>query len=392
MARGSILHIARTLPWQMLGGMETHAWALARAWRRRGWSVELLTTSFEDHDVVEEREGVRIHYLRHLPLNRDEVSPWRWWRRFPRRVRDYALAHRIDHHVVHSESLYGHSLFHALLRRQHRAVRLFTVHGTSLQTYRDSSRAELRRRVPAWHPRALGQSLAVRWRARSERRRELPSAHRVVAVSPALVEHLVQDYGVGRDRLDLIPNGIDSPARFSDRAPLRVRLGVPSDCRLLLYLGRLEPSKRVDRLLSHLPSHSRDRLLVAGAGPDESRLRALAGRLPNPAAVRFLGRVDDQAKSQLLAAADVLALPSESEGQPIVILEALAAGTPVYARRPWAPSDLVPLLGTGDDVSAGLDAAVAKTESVRREADRVAREYAWDRIAERYEAAFLRET
>lgn len=392
MARRSILHIARTLPWQMLGGMETHAWALAKAWRRRGWSVELLTTSFEDRDVVEEREGIRIHYLRHLPLNRQDVPPWGWWRRFARRVRDYALAHRIDHNVVHSESLYGHALFRALMRRQHRALRVFTVHGTSLQTYRDSSRAELRRRVPAWHPRAVGQALSVRLRARAERRREFPTANRIVAVSPVLVEHLVHDYGVPRDRAELIPNGIDPPKPVPDRGQLRVRLGVPSDCRLLLFLGRLEPSKRVDRLLEHLPRHPRDRLLVAGAGPDEPRLRAQVERLPNPAAVRFLGRVDDGMKSQLLAAADVLALPSDAEGQPIVILEALAAGTPVYARRPWVPSDLAPLLATGDDVSAGLDAAAARTESVRAEADRVAREYAWDRIAERYEAVFSRET
>lgn len=388
--KGSIVQIARTLPFHGHGGMETHAWELAKAWKRRGWDVEILTTSFEERTFVKDIDGIRIHALRHMPLNRDEVPNWRWFHRFAGRLRDYALAHRIDADIVHSESVYGHALFRALRRRRAPIARTMTIHGTGLLTYQDSSRRQLLKTVPAYHPRAIGQWLYVKQRAWREAHLEYPTAQRLVTVSDRIADHLVEDYHLPRDRVEVIPNGVDEPLPRENRDAVRAELGIPHDARIILYLGRLEPSKRVDTLLHHLPHHPHDRLLVAGSGSDELRLQGLALALPNAGAVRFLGPVTHEMRRKLFVAADVFALPSESEGQPITLLEALAAGTPVYARRPWVPHELAPLVRTGDDVTAGIDEAYEHREHVEQSADVIASQYSWDRIAERYEDAFAR--
>jgi glycosyltransferase involved in cell wall biosynthesis len=73
------------------------------------------------------------------------------------------------------------------------------------------------------------------------------------------------------------------------------------------------------------------RLRVAGSGPDEARCRLLAGRLGLGAQVEFLGRQSAQAVERILGDSDVLVLPSEMEGLPYVILEAMASSLPVVS-------------------------------------------------------------
>jgi glycosyltransferase involved in cell wall biosynthesis len=95
---------------------------------------------------------------------------------------------------------------------------------------------------------------------------------------------------------------------------------------VFLYLGRLSPEKGVETILrAWRPGHGT--LLVAGSGPEEGRLRAMA-----PPGVMFLGSLDGSAVPDLLRRARALLLPSMwYEGQPRVVLEAYAAGVPVLA-------------------------------------------------------------
>lgn len=390
MSRGTVVQVARTLPWHLPGGMETHSWELAKALARRGWTVEVITSSFGDQDVEEEREGIRIHSLRHLPRNRERLPTWRWWSRFARRVREYAVRKEFRPDVVHSESAYGHAWFGALARGGDRPARVMTLHGTGWRTYEETGRPRLLERVPTWHPRAMRQWAYERYRRILERRRELPSASRWVAVSEALRLHLAQDYRLPADRIDVVPNGVNVPDPVRDPAKTRRELGLPNDCRVVLYVGRLEPSKRVDRLVEHAARAPGDLLVVVGEGSAGDSLRDLAVRLGAAARVRFLGFVSEEQKMRLLGASDVFALASDSEGQPITLIEALAAGLPVYARRPWVPADLEPLVATGDDVAAGLDEAVRRGRNLRARRESLVGSYSWDRVAERYEAVFAK--
>lgn len=120
-----------------------------------------------------------------------------------------------------------------------------------------------------------------------------------------------------------VPNGVADPG-------LRHRGG---DGMTLLCVGRFTPQKLHRTLLVALARlHRRGiaaRLDLVGQGPGEARLRRRAARLGLDGHVRFLGRRDDV--PALMAASDLLVLPSSFEGLPLVALEAMAIGLPVVA-------------------------------------------------------------
>lgn len=157
------------------------------------------------------------------------------------------------------------------------------------------------------------------------------SADCVIAVSEA-VSLSLQAVGVARKKIAVIPNGL-SLAPFDapyERAVVRARYGVSSDAPVVVAVGRFAPEKGFDvllkaarRLQSRLPEA---RVLLVGNGPQEAELRADA-----PETVIFTGRLSEVAP--LLAASDVVAVPSRAEGQGLVALEAMAARRPVVASR-----------------------------------------------------------
>jgi len=127
-----------------------------------------------------------------------------------------------------------------------------------------------------------------------------------------------------------IPNGVDVAALAS--APLLD--GYPRPGKTVLFLGRYgEPRKGISVLLDALPcvvEHFGDvQLLIVGPG-DEHEIRSQAGEMAHH--IRFLGLVDDAAKASAMRSADVYCAPNAGgESFGIVLVEAMAAGTPVVA-------------------------------------------------------------
>jgi glycosyltransferase involved in cell wall biosynthesis len=117
------------------------------------------------------------------------------------------------------------------------------------------------------------------------------------------------------------------------RAAIRAELGAGPDRPVVLAVGRLAPQKGFGLLLDAAARwcdvQPEPLLVIAGAGPLEAELTRRAAALG--LAVRFVGHRGDV--PALLAAADVFALPSVWEGQPLVLQEALTAGVPVVATR-----------------------------------------------------------
>jgi phosphatidyl-myo-inositol alpha-mannosyltransferase len=134
---------------------------------------------------------------------------------------------------------------------------------------------------------------------------------------------------LGTDAVE-IPNGVDVSALAS--APLLD--GYPRPGKTVLFLGRYdEPRKGMAVLLDALPKVVERfgdlQLLVVGRG-DEDQLRGQAGELNRY--IRFLGLVDDAAKASAMRSADVYCAPNTGgESFGIVLVEAMAAGTPVVA-------------------------------------------------------------
>jgi len=163
------------------------------------------------------------------------------------------------------------------------------------------------------------------------------SAAAVLAVSGALAGDMTALGLAPPGGITVHYTGLDH-ARFQPipRAEARQRLGNlpglalrPNDC-LAVSVGALLPIKGqalAIRALTSLPDHIQ--LALAGTGPDEAALCALAASLGIASRVHFLGSVDHLTLPALLSAADVMVLPSEREGLANAWIEALACGTPL---------------------------------------------------------------
>jgi glycosyltransferase involved in cell wall biosynthesis len=187
----------------------------------------------------------------------------------------------------------------------------------------------------------------------------------VVALWPAARDELLRRHRLARERVVVLPTAVDvarfRPADDERRRRCRLAFGVPTDAHpVVAVVAALSPEKEVGlalAALAHLPDEAF--LLVAGDGAERAALEASApaGR------VRFLGSVDGV--PDVLAAADVLALTSRTEGLPAVAIEAVLAGVPVVASPVGAVPEIVTpgngvLLGSrhAGDVATAILAAL----------------------------------
>ncbi|HZI37863.1 MAG TPA: glycosyltransferase family 4 protein [Acidimicrobiia bacterium] len=150
----------------------------------------------------------------------------------------------------------------------------------------------------------------------------------------------------------VLPNGVEIE-RFAKAGELHLPPG-DAERRAILFVGRHEPRKGLDVLLEAFRQLDRDAVLwVAGVGPNTSALTATA-----PPGVEWLGRISDQELAQRLRAATVFCAPSlHGESFGVILLEAMAAGTPVVASdisgyRDVARQDKEAVLVPGGDPAA----------------------------------------
>jgi glycosyltransferase involved in cell wall biosynthesis len=214
----------------------------------------------------------------------------------------------------------------------------------------------------------------------------LRRADKVVAVTELEARALERGFRVPRDRVAVIPNGIDTK-RFRD-------LAQPREPGLMLGVGRLAPVKGFDLAVATLAKlregGQEARLVLAGEDWGEGEaLRALAQRLGVADRVEFAGRVAEEDLVRLYNRASVLLAPSRYEAFGITVLEALACGCPAVVSN---VGGLPAALGRGG-VAVPRDVAywVSSVGSLLRSPDAQQRfrqqgqahaaDHDWDRVA-----------
>lgn len=160
------------------------------------------------------------------------------------------------------------------------------------------------------------------------------AAQRLLVVSEDLGRVAVRDYGADPARIRVIPNGCDAAIFHpTDRAAARDALGIAADDELVLYVGRLVAEKGLRELLDATRRLSvvRPRLQVVmlGEGPLQGELAATIAA--DGKRVRLAGAQSPSEVARWMAAADIVTLPSYSEGHPNVLVEAMACGRAVVA-------------------------------------------------------------
>jgi len=202
---------------------------------------------------------------------------------------------------------------------------------------------------------------------------------RVVAVGQHVRQALIDNEGLPPDRIDVIYNGIalDQYASSTIEKPaLRRQLGLPESSFIVVQVARLNALKdhaTAIRVMQRLAATRQDILLViVGDGEERPRLETLIEQARVHDSVRLVGRRHDVAS--FLHAADVFLLTSVSEGIPLTVIEAMAAGLPCVATDVGGVSEVVIdgqcglLAPAGNDEALSQHLATLVTDGRRRRA------------------------
>ena len=306
---------------------------------------------------------------------------WRTYRK--RRSVDFATVRqlmellqelRVD--VVHSHE-FGMAVDGTMAARRLKLPHVITMHGNSTMTAKWTRRAALR-----W---AFKRSSAT------------------VAVSRGTLQDLEQSLGLPGGRITIIQNGV--PERPGNREAGRRAMEAQSDELVILAVGTLTPRKAHILLLQALktigngPGVPRWRVAIAGAGDERSRLESYAREHGIADRVMLLGPRDDI--PDLLAGADIFAMPSLWEGLPLALLEAMFARKAIVATGIAGIPEAIEterhglLIPAGDVPALGeaLSRLLADGELRRRlgEAarERAAREFSITAMTDEYERLYV---
>jgi glycosyltransferase involved in cell wall biosynthesis len=219
-------------------------------------------------------------------------------------------------------------------------------------------------------------------------------ATRHVALWEGAADQLVARYSIPRSKINVIANAVPAEkyprATASQRQAARLRLDVPQGKSCLAFVGALSAEKDVDCLIHAVNMLDDVVLLIAGDGPERGSLAALGHR--GRSEIRFLGSIREP--YELYAAADLLMLPSRSEGMPGVVIEAGLVGTPAVCTPVGSVPEMLTHGVTGFLTPVGNPAILAETirealplagDVGARSADLFRQRYAIEKVAGQWE-------
>jgi glycosyltransferase involved in cell wall biosynthesis len=352
-SHGRPIRVVRVIARLNVGGPALHVTYLARGLAERGYETTLVAGDVgpgeESMAFVAERAGVEVVRLpglsRELSPVHDAIAAWRLAR----------IIRTVRPDVVHTHTAKAGAVGRAaalLAGLRRRPVVVHTFHGHVLRGYFGRGGTLLFRGIET----ALARI-----------------SDRLVAVSPEVRDELV-GLGVARsEKFSVIRLGIELEPRVAydgDVAELRRRLGIPAEKFVVGWFGRMTAVKRTDDLLTTLAGLRERRvdalLLLVGDGDDRERLEQRAHDLGLARSCLFLGYQQDVAPWYALC--DAVVLTSASEGTPVTIIEALAAGRAVVATRVGGVPDVV------DEGETGFLVRPADTHALAERLEILARE------------------
>ena len=196
-------------------------------------------------------------------------------------------------------------------------------------------------------------------RSAATTRQELPALRFLIGCAPDIVRWLVEEQGWPKEQAICISNFVDT----AKMAPVaRSLFETPTDKKLVVTMGRLHVNKAFDVLLRAMAKLPGVYLWLAGAGPEEASLKALASKLQLNERVRFLGWRDDM--PALLATADVFVCPSRHEPFGNVVPEAWASDVPLVSTASQGPSYMIASGESG--LLVGIDQPDELAEAIRK--------------------------
>jgi glycosyltransferase involved in cell wall biosynthesis len=299
-----VLHVLAPGPF---GGLESVVAMLAEEWVARGGEVGLALVIDPGHPLADRWTALATAGVEVIPLPVPHRGYRREWHLYRETFR------RWQPEIIHCHG-YRPDILAGWAARTLRLPRVSTVHGFTGGDWKNR----------------LYERLQIR---------ALAGFDGVIAVSRPIHDRLSRA-GVPGQRLAVIPNALKGLTPLS-RADARSELGIAEGVPLLGWVGRISAEKGLDVLLAALP-HLGDlpvAVSVVGDGPLRDSLQREAVRTGVAGRLHWHGIVDGARR--LLPAFDCFVLSSRTEGTPIALLEAMAAGVPVVATTVGGVPDVV---------------------------------------------------
>lgn len=359
---------------------------LSRELVELGHEVEVFTTNLDGWEELEPQpptsaaiDGVEVSYF--------EAGLGRRFHRAPKMAR--ALRHRVsEFDVVHLHGMFTWPCYRAAREAWRAAVPyILSPRGMLVQDLIER-RGSVRKQL---------------W-IRAIDRQTIENAN-VVHSTSELEQHEIAKFNFDINREVLIPNGVQIERFDGDWTTVTPSIkSLAKRADLILFLGRINWKKGLDRLANALVSLDHGHVVIAGTDDGyESELKQLLVDLQVEDRVTFVGQVTGNDKQALLNAAALLVLPSYNENFGNVVLEAMAAALPTVVTKDVGASSLVESTKSGLVVDGSTASLKNGLDCLLR--DRTLRErmglsgqaaaqkdYGWRPIAERFEACYRKLT
>lgn len=365
-------------PPHMVGGLGQHVYDISRFLVLQGVEVHIITPRVKGHPDQEFNGGVYVHRVGY-PTSEANLDNFKCWTftfnseaireavRLHSKVGRFSVVHAHDWLVAYAGRAVSKIFELPLVTTIHA-----TEHGRNLGLYTSGQR----------QIHEIENNLAL-------------EADQIICCSQYMQDEICTLFGVHRDMVRIIPNGVD-PDQFTGLSE-EPRVAIGPQEKAIVFLGRLVPEKGVWQLISAMPQVleriPNAKLYIGGRGPQKPILEEKVAELGLEEQVVFAGFLKEKDRNYVYNRADVAVFPSLYEPFGIVALEAMATRTPVVVSDVGGLAEIIAHRETGVKVPAGkipdLAEAIIEVLEDPRMAGQIAenawaevnRVYSWEAIA-----------
>lgn len=363
-----VILIARFPP-SYLGGAEIAVYNLAKQLSKLKHEVHVITMSDPNSPDENTQDDFYLHRIKtiEIPLLRNIVFS----------IRSLYLMKTIKPHVVHSQTI--------------------SIHNAGLPAF--LAKKILKIPYIVW---GRGSDIYLYRHEKQFKRIILKNSNAAIALTDDMKEAMQNIWNMP---ICVIPNGIDlekfNTLRKSKTHSTKI---AESDDKVILFVGRLHPIKGLSYLIEAMKiihqRYPKSRLLIVGDGDERDYLNMIVKNSNLNECVTFIGKVPNKSIPEYMALADILVLPSLSEGFPVVILEAMACGLPIVATKIRGNQEIIKDWDNGFLVEPRNSKNITEKVLLLLKDDKlrqiiagknieVAKRYSWESVARRVEEIYF---
>jgi glycosyltransferase involved in cell wall biosynthesis len=384
----NVMMLTWEFPPRIIGGISPHVYFLSKSLVKQGVKVHVVTCDFPDtpaHEVVDGIDVYRVDsyrnpapdfvswvYLMNINMQKEAAQ-------IVKKTGQIDLFHAHDWLVANA----GIGLKHVF-----RKPLLVTMHSTEMGR-REALHTATEKMI---HETEVWLNY---------------EAWRVICCSEYMISHVRSVFGLPNDKLDMIPNGVDTDTYDNiedDLTDFRNKFALPEE-KIILYVGRLVYEKGIQVLIGAVPkvlSKVNAKFIIVGSGYMKEQLLGIVRGMGLEHKVLFQGFMDEKSLLRLQRVADVSVVPSLFEPFGIVALEAMAAKSPVVVSDTGGMSEIVEHDVTGakvypnnpDSLAWGINRILLDDKYrdwIRENACKaVQKKYGWEKIAQQTEDTYKR--